>query len=294
MPLTGLHFLLTMRCVYECDHCFVFGGPRRSEVFTRAKLTDVLVQAKEVPSIDSIFFEGGESILYYPLLLEGIQRARRRGFECGIVTNGYWATSPEDAKIVLERLVEAGLSTVQVSCDKLHGDEVSQKLAKTACDAAAALGCDASLISCQLPGDSDDEEAEIRFRGRAATNLLEGIPRKEAKLFDTCPYEELREPERVHVDPEGYVHICQGLVIGNLFEKKLAEILRDYQPEQHPIIARLLTGGPVKLAEDFGIDVSPGFADACHLCFEARTRLREQFCEHLAPKGMYGEGNETA
>ena len=27
MKLSGLHFLLTYRCVYECDHCFVWGSP---------------------------------------------------------------------------------------------------------------------------------------------------------------------------------------------------------------------------------------------------------------------------
>ena len=151
-----------MRCVYECDHCFVFSGPRRTDVFTLAKFKDVLAQAKNVPSIDSVFFEGGEPILYYSLLREGIRLARRNGFDCGIVTNGYWATSLEDAKLVLKPLVEAGLSLVQVSSDEFHGDEASQELAKTACDAAASLGCDASLISCQLPGDSDDEEVNIR------------------------------------------------------------------------------------------------------------------------------------
>ena len=26
-PLSGLHLLLTYKCNYECDHCFVWGGP---------------------------------------------------------------------------------------------------------------------------------------------------------------------------------------------------------------------------------------------------------------------------
>ncbi len=293
MPVTGLHFLLTTRCIYECDHCFVFGGPQRTEVFSLAKLKDVLAQAKEVPSIDSIFFEGGEPILYYAVLRASIEHAKDLGFECGMVTNGYWATSPEDAELTLKPLAQAGLSIVQVSCDELHGDEGSQKLAKTACEAAASLGCDASLISCQLPGDITDEEAEIRFRGRAATNLIEEFPRKAAKLFDSCPYEELREPERVHVDPLGFVHICQGLVIGNLFETRLSQLIRDYKPERHPVVGRLLEGGPMKLAEDFGVDTSSGFVDACHLCFVARSQLRGQLREYLAPEGMYGIDPET-
>ncbi|MFH1010887.1 MAG: radical SAM protein [bacterium] len=290
MALTGLHFLLTTRCVYECDHCFVFGGPQRIEVFTIQKIREVLAQVKEVPSIKDIFFEGGEPALYYPLLQAGIQEAKRSGFECGLVTNGYWATSSEDAKLTLEPLVKAGLSIVQVSCDELHGDEEAQKLAKTACEAAVSLGCDASLLTCEIPKSGVDDDNAICFRGRAAVNLIEDMPRKEAKLFDSCPYEELEKPERVHVDPEGFVHLCQGLIIGNLFEKKLSDLLRDYEPRQHPIIARLLAGGPVKLAEDFKVDTSAGFVDACHLCFAVRSKLRERFPEYLAPKGMYETG----
>jgi MoaA/NifB/PqqE/SkfB family radical SAM enzyme len=276
--------------VYECDHCFVFSGPQRTEVFTMQKIREVLAQAKEVPSIRSIFFEGGEPALYFALLLAGIQEAKRSGFQCNLVTNGYWATSLEDAKLTLEPLVQAGLSGVEVSCDEFHGDEEEQRLAKTACEAAAALGCSASLITCEIPKSGIDSDSAIRFRGRAATNLLEGIPVKSAKLFDSCPYEELREPERVHVDPEGFVHICQGLVIGNLFEKRLLDLIRDYKPQQHPIMARLLDGGPVKLAEDFEIDTSAGFVDACHLCFMTRKKLREKFPGYLAPKGMYEVG----
>lgn len=290
MALTGLHFLLTTRCVYECDHCFVFGGPQRTEVFTLKKIREVLAQAKEVPSIRQIFFEGGEPALYYPLLQAAVQEAKRSGFECGLVTNGYWATSSEDAELALKPLVKAGLSIMEVSCDELHGDEEAQRLAKTACEGAASLGCNARLITCEIPKSGTDNDNAIRFRGRAATNLIQDIPTKPAKLFDTCPYEELREPERVHVDPEGFVHICQGLVIGNLFEKRLLNLLRDYEPQQHPIVARLLAGGPVKLAEDFAVETSAGFVDACHLCFAARSKLREQFSEYLAPKGMYETG----
>ena len=28
MPLTGVHFLLSYQCTHECDHCFVWAGPR--------------------------------------------------------------------------------------------------------------------------------------------------------------------------------------------------------------------------------------------------------------------------
>ena len=46
--------------------------------------------------------------------------------------------------------------------------------------------------------------------------------------FTSCPYEELRAPERVHVDAFGYVHLCQGITMGNLFKETLKEIVETY------------------------------------------------------------------
>jgi len=34
MKVTGLHFLLTYQCIYECDHCFVWGSPRQTGVMS--------------------------------------------------------------------------------------------------------------------------------------------------------------------------------------------------------------------------------------------------------------------
>ena len=36
--ISGLHLLLTYQCTYECDHCFVWGSPWQSGVFTVERL----------------------------------------------------------------------------------------------------------------------------------------------------------------------------------------------------------------------------------------------------------------
>ena len=40
--LNGLHILLTYRCLSACDHCFVWGGPDQTGVFTLESLYRVL------------------------------------------------------------------------------------------------------------------------------------------------------------------------------------------------------------------------------------------------------------
>ena len=43
--LTGIHFLLTYTCNFECDHCFLFCGPREEGTFTLNQIEKVLDEA---------------------------------------------------------------------------------------------------------------------------------------------------------------------------------------------------------------------------------------------------------
>jgi hypothetical protein len=133
---------------------------------------------------------------------------------------------------------------------------------------------------------------DVRFRGRAAENLVEGQPRQPWASFDSCPWENLTDPGRVHLDPLGYLHLCQGVVMGNLFDKPLRQIVAGYDPAAHPIVGPLLEGGPVALVRKYVLEHEEGYVDACHLCYRTRLQLRERFPEELAPGNVYGEVGE--
>jgi len=90
------------------------------------------------------------------------------------------------------------------------------------------------------------------------------------------------------VDPLGYLHVCQGITMGNIFRQSLVEIVETYDPDGHPIMRPLLRGGPAELARDYGVPHEEGYADACHLCYKARVALRGRFPEVLGPDQMYG------
>jgi hypothetical protein len=127
------------------------------------------------------------------------------------------------------------------------------------------------------------------YRGRADQNLVEQAAKHPWDSFDECPHEDLREPGRLHLDPLGNLHICQGISIGNLFERPLAEIVASYDPAAHPICSPLLEGGPAALVSEYNLSPKPTYADACHLCYESRLALRPRFPHILAPDQMYGQ-----
>ena len=284
--LTELHLLLTYRCNFSCSHCFVWSGPSQAGTMTVASVERILDEAQALGSIKRIYFEGGEPFVYYALLLAGVRMARERGFEVGIVSNAYWATTERDALEWLRPLA-SDVVDLSVSSDAYHGSTPGADRPAIARRVADQLGIPAGTISVAAPGEEAADLATVHYRGRAA-QLADRVPTTDWESFSSCPWEDLHDPGRVHVDSFGYLHICQGISIGNLFERPLTEIMRSFDPETHPVVGPLLSGGPAELVRRHGLAHKDGYADHCHLCFEARTALREQFPEQLAPDQMYG------
>lgn len=244
-----------------------------------------------------VYFEGGEPFLFYPLMLEGIKLAQDMGFKTGIVTNAYWATSEEDAEIWLRPLRELGLTDLSVSDDTLHSGEEKDPPAKNAIAAAEKLGMPVGSICIEKPAidtEKSDGKGEpvmgggALLKGRAVENLTDGLPGRNYDEFTECRDEELRNPGRVHIDPYGFVHLCQGLVIGNMFEVSLSELIMNYDGESHPICGPLLKGGPALLAKKYDVKHDKKFVSACHFCYIVRQSLLDKFPEYLAPGQVYG------
>ena len=297
MRITGLHFLLTYQCIYECDHCFVWGSPRQTGVMTIEQIRGYLRQARDVKTVDWIYFEGGEPFLYYPVLMRGVQLATSMGFHVGIVSNAYWATSRNDALTWLKPFVDM-VEDLSISCDQYHDCDEENPAAKNALAAAEQLGIPVGLIKIAQPenlpaarseGQLPNGESGVMFRGRAACKLADRVKQQSWTKFDGCLSEDLREPGRVHVDPFGNIHICQGIVIGNISVKSLQQICEEFKPDSHPVIGPLLSKGPTGLVKQYDLPHHKTYADACHLCYRAREFLRAEFPELLGPDEMYGD-----
>jgi hypothetical protein len=298
MPLTGIHFLLSYQCSHECDHCFVWSSPRAGGTITLETMLDVLDQGADLGTIDNVYFEGGEPFLFYPLLIEGVRQARARGFSTGIVTNCYWATATPDAVLWLEPLKQLEISDLSASSDVFHsGEDEQDPRPGFAVEAARRLGLDEAIITIEPPavctagGDRGEPivGGSVRFRGRAAVNLTSDLPRRPWTDFDECPDEDFVDPGRVHVDGWGNVHLCQGLLLGNLGTTPLKQLMERYDPRSHPIIGPLVEGGPAELVRHHDLPHDDGYVDACHLCYHARCALRERYPEVLGPPQVYGE-----
>lgn len=293
----GIHFILTYMCIFECDHCFLYCSPSSKGTFTINQVKDVLKELQRIGSIEEICFEGGEPFLFYPLLLECIQLANSYGFKTAVETNTYWATTEEDAELWLRPIKKSGLSILEVSDDTFHHGEDEDNSAKRAFSTAQKIGLNANKICINNPMVKENNDqvkgkpiytGGPKLRGRAAEKLTTGLPRSSWKNFTECPFEDLRNPKRVHIDSFGNVHLCQGLSMGNMWETPLSDLINNYNPEAHPIIGPLIRGGPARLSEEHNVEHEHEYVDACHMCTMICLELIHKFPKYIAPKQVYG------
>ncbi len=300
--LNGIHFLLTYTCNFGCDHCFLHCSPSAKGVFTLKQLEDIMENAVSMKSVDTIFFEGGEPFLYYPLMVEAMKSARNFGFEVGVVTNSYWATSVDDAVFWLKPLKDLGISYIGLSDDTFHYGNAEDTPPKNAHQACKQLDLDADFYCIDAPtvktvGQTKGKKGEpivggnTVFKGRAVETLTEGLPQKNWQILRSCTREELINPRRVHIDPFGNVHVCQGLIIGNVFQTPLAKIMKSFDAAKHPVVGPLIEGGPACLAEKYKVPHKDQYVDECHFCYTLRKSLLDEFPEQLAPRQVYGLPN---
>jgi len=299
LNLKGVHLLLTFRCDLECDHCFVWGSPKARGVFTVKQIKNILKEVKKLGTVDCVSLEGGEPFLYYPIMVKAVEEAAKLGFSVDILSNCYWASCPEDAMEWLLPMFQAGNVELSLSSDLYHGESWQIEEVKNAVKAANSLNMKVGILSIKYPKAEtacprEIEGAkvglyELMYKGRAASELAKEADKKSWREFTKCPYEELVNPERVHVDPLGYVHVCQGISMGNAWQKPFSKIIEQYNPYVNPILEPLIRGGPVALVEKFSLPHNEVYGDACHLCYDTRCMLRKKYPEILGPDQMYGK-----
>lgn len=302
MELKGVHFLLTYRCDLECDHCFVWGSPKAKGVFIFDQIKSILKEARKLKTVNYISIEGGEPFLYYPIMVKTVEEAVKMDFQVEILSNCYWATCLEDAVEWLAPIAKLENVKLSLSSDFFHSENWVSNEIKNAVKAANTLDMTVGVIAVKYPeaktacpGEIEGVRVdlwELMYRGRAYSKLIEKAEKKPWEEFTKCPYENFNQQERVHVDPLGYVHVCQGISIGNILEKKFSQIIEEYDPYENPIIESLIQGGPVALIKKFNLPHDEAYADPCHLCYAARCMLRNRYAEILVPNQMYGEIEE--
>lgn len=139
--------LTTDRCTAECRHCCMNSSPSRDHQLTYDQIASALGQLFENYRIGVVVFAGGEPTLIGEDLYRSIKFCKDHGVLSRVVTNSYWATSPEAALAKCRELRAAGLDEINLSMDDYHEPYISLEKVKNAYRAALQVDFSAVVIA---------------------------------------------------------------------------------------------------------------------------------------------------
>ena len=306
--LSVLVFSTTNRCPIECPFCGAECNPRNRDRLSLEFMTSVIDQAQDLGSLEVVVFTGGEPLLLGQDLLAAVRYCADHGLKTRVVTNAYWARSDVAADRWLSRLVDAGLSEINISCDDYHQREIPVENVRPADDTARRIGLPCLVGHKEILSGSIHEESLSELLGVPMERFRYGQVNPDNDVYlssfnvpiapqmHLIPDEEILFPdsddwkapctsvmENIVVTPQREVGICCGMiprsvrevVVGSLDEAPLAQIL--FEADRDLIVNWLALEGPYGLMRFIQerapeIRFRDRYVGPCHLCSEILTR----------------------
>lgn len=304
--------LLTYKCNCACEFCYYNCGPDKEGLMSVDTAMSAWRSLKELAGESAkVHLTGGEAFLYWERLREILERALEQGLGGAdlVETNGFWATDEEAARRRLRILDELGVRRFKISTDPFHQEYVdAQTVRRLAELATEILGAERVLVRWRKYLDNPVEvsnpgseqrgqhllaamkDYSCRFTGRAAGRLadLAAGESVESLASMNCRADFLGA-KGVHIDPFGNVFsgTCSGIILGNVSEKPLDEIWKQFEPGQSEFIETVFNRGPAGLLETAakrGYKQAGVYAGKCHLC----TSIRQYYFDNAVEKSVVG------
>lgn len=278
-PLFRLGLIVTYRCNAECRHCFFEAGPDRGETMSQ-HLGKRAIDEAAMLGAEWVSLTGGEPFLEMELLESLVEYASSKELKTEVVSNGYWAETPEIAERILSSLKDLGLDVLNLTIDDFHQEFVAMETVREAYKAAQELGLkvvimtttskDNAITRETIPKLLDDTEIQIIGESRIhdphallietpITPAGRGANISELE-YTLIPSVRCREAlTDIGIEPTGEVYPCRGplaskVILGNINEASLSTILDEAWKD--PFYSSLREG----------VKVEGAFTSKCHAC----------------------------
>jgi hypothetical protein len=300
--LSTLGLMLTYKCTIACPHCIVKAGPHRKEEMRVENALAWIEQARAYRNghIEGIALTGGEPFYNQDMLAHISAYAKTLGFIVSVVTNAYWASTPESACETLERL--PAIRLLAISTDVYHQRFIPIEFVKNAIYAAQRLGRRYNIAVCTNdetdPGylATIDELTRIGEADRIRLSITFPTGRAQRKAHP-LQYQLSNEPTVAAcsmagspiIFPDGKVLACIGplfslphqhpMLLGNAQAEPLAQIFD--RAEINPLLHLIRIWGPHKLISllkqnGYGDLLPSGYIVncTCDVCFKLLSDQR--------------------
>ncbi len=137
----NIAFGYSTRCNIRCAHCVAAGDVPDDKKMELQKAQEIIRQMA-MAGVSGISFTAGEPFIYFHDLLQLVDLCRNLNIYTRIVTNSYWAKSPEKAEARLAMLKESGLGQLRLSYSRWHQQHVPRGNIANAARACKSAGID--------------------------------------------------------------------------------------------------------------------------------------------------------
>jgi len=163
-------FGYSTRCNVQCEHCVAADDApdyAKMELPQASKLIANMAAA----DVRGISFTAGEPLLYRDDIYTLVSLCKQYGMYSRVVTNSYWAKSPDIADTIVARLKEHGLCQLRLSYSRWH-----QKNIKAINVVNAAKSCEKNELDYFVSFVTDFTEEDDSFEQYLRNNKLLFFP----------------------------------------------------------------------------------------------------------------------
>jgi len=139
-------FGYSTRCNIKCSHCVAADDSQQTPpVKMDLERAKEIIREMAEAGVTGISFTAGEPFIYFDDLLQLIALCHNLQIYSRVVTNSYWASSPEKAEERLAKLKDRGLCQLRMSFSRWHQQHVPQHNIVN-----AANGCIKNNVTIQV------------------------------------------------------------------------------------------------------------------------------------------------
>ena len=239
-----IEFVVTNACTGRCKHCSEGDHSACGEHISPAVAADAVRKIAAAHNIQTVMTFGGEPLLYPDAVCAVMTAAKDLNVpKRQVITNGYFTKSPEKIRAVAEQLAACGVNDLLLSVDAFHQETIPLDRVKAFAREALNAGIPIRLQPAWLVSPDHDNPYNRRTReilekftpmgipvGSGNVIFPEGNARKYLAEYFTDeipenPYaEDPADMRCLSFSPNGDV------LDGNVYERDILEILRDYKP----------------------------------------------------------------
>lgn len=242
--LTKIEFVVTGACTGRCKHCSEGDHTACGERIDPAIAAEAVRKIAGVYHIKTVMTFGGEPLLYPDAVCAIMTAAAELNIpKRQVITNGYFAKSPEKIRAVAQGLASCRVNDLLLSVDAFHQETIPLDVVKTFAREVQGAGIPIRLSPAWLVSPADGNPYNRQTReildsfadmgipvGDGNVIFPEGNARKYLADYFTDeipenPYvEDPRDVRCVSFSPGGDV------LGGNVYERDILEILKEYAP----------------------------------------------------------------